>query len=159
MKILLQEKEKTKRYIFLDIDGVICTQRMRFDSFDPECMVRLQKIIEATDAKIVISSTWRLHATLEQLQGMFMAFGYCFRNRVIGVTPRIRTEQDKEDLSKPFGRGLEILTWLKDKEVEKYVVIDDDSFDIPSHKHVFVKTDCYTGLQDADVDKAISLLT
>ena len=63
-----------KNIMFLDFDGVLVTDRgqkyhletngtLRDDHgalFDPECVVCLKEIIDATDADIVISSTWKM---------------------------------------------------------------------------------------------------
>lgn len=47
------------RIIFLDIDGVLSTARNAYGMWDSEAMNNLIKIIQATDAKIVVSSSWR----------------------------------------------------------------------------------------------------
>ena len=60
------------KIIFLDIDGVLCTAKSvgllktNIDGrlakqFDPDCVVRLNHITDATGAQIVISSSWRLY--------------------------------------------------------------------------------------------------
>lgn len=68
-------------YLFLDIDGVLNTGRYsnylvenglcETDAdgylFDPEAVQNLEYIIEATDAKIVITSTWRLDGDMQAL--------------------------------------------------------------------------------------------
>jgi len=52
------------KVIFLDIDGVLNVIPQGHDKyggiFHPEFVENLRTIIEATDAKIVISSTWRM---------------------------------------------------------------------------------------------------
>ena len=47
-----------KKIIFLDIDGVISTQKSHY-ALDKDACDLLGKIIDAADAKIVISSSWR----------------------------------------------------------------------------------------------------
>jgi hypothetical protein len=86
-------KEKMK-VIFLDHDGVICLPEqwgsrykkerkyrkdkklshddpidvnVRFDNFDKKCVNILNKIIEETGCEIVVTSDWRLGATLEEM--------------------------------------------------------------------------------------------
>lgn len=60
-----------EKYIFLDFDGVINTQN---DKFDKNAMANLRRLLEKTDAKVVISSTWRL-------QGM-ETYSNCGRNTI-----------------------------------------------------------------------------
>lgn len=52
------------KLIFLDCDGVISTLKSGWH-LDPEKLELLGKILEATGARIVVSSSWRWH-TLEQ---------------------------------------------------------------------------------------------
>ena len=47
------------KVIFLDIDGVL--KEEDYDAeFKDECFARLKKIIAATDAQIILSSSWRI---------------------------------------------------------------------------------------------------
>lgn len=82
------------KVIFLDHDGVICLPEqwgsrykkerkyrkdkklshddpidvnVRFDNFDKKCVNILNKIIEETGCEIVVTSDWRLEATLEEI--------------------------------------------------------------------------------------------
>lgn len=82
------------KVIFLDHDGVICLPEQwesrykkerkyrkdkklshddpidvnaRFDNFDKKCVNILNKIIEETECELVITSDWRLEATLEEM--------------------------------------------------------------------------------------------
>lgn len=82
------------KVIFLDHDGVICLPEqwgsrykkeekyrkdkklshddpidvnVRFDNFDKKCVNILNKIIEETECEIVVTSDWRLEATLEEM--------------------------------------------------------------------------------------------
>jgi len=41
--------------IFLDIDGVLCLRR----KMDKKCLENLKQIIDATSARIVLTSSWR----------------------------------------------------------------------------------------------------
>jgi len=94
-------------YLFLDIDGVLNTGRYsahfaenglyETDAdgylFAPEAVQYLEYIMEATEAKIIITSTWRLDGDMQAL----------WRNRdmageVIGTTPSILKEKAMGDL-------------------------------------------------------------
>ena len=75
--------------IFLDFDGVLNTEqyqaRLAVESkptkdawgplFDPRAVANLQKIVEATDARIVISSSWRYIHKLGSLRMMWEVRG------------------------------------------------------------------------------------
>lgn len=77
------------KILFLDHDGVICLQPQwggrwdktgdsidsAFDDFDKEAVKVLNRIIIETDCKIVISSDWRHHCTLEQMQQLYIERG------------------------------------------------------------------------------------
>ena len=74
-----------KKILFLDIDGVLVTERgqqsqlavkgtLRDDYgalFDPLSVGCLKQIIDATDAEIVISSTWKMEMGLEGILRMW----------------------------------------------------------------------------------------
>jgi hypothetical protein len=134
--------------IFLDIDGVIVTRETRFRSFVPACMERLGRILEATDSRIVISSSWRNIHSMEQLRRMFAQHG--ITHRVIDRTG---------DLDH---RGREIQQWLDNNPhlVRNFVVIDDETWQLEAFEASgrMVHTDIEQGLTDADVDRAIQLL-
>lgn len=146
---------------FLDIDGVLnvyCEGRDEFGcTFHKHFEDNLRHIIEQTGAKIVISSTWRFDG-LETMINMWKHRNLA--GEVIDVTKHI-------DISK---RGLEIQEWLdRHKNVDNYVIIDDDYFDVLEHQlNNFVQTsgnitheDCVDigyGLTKICAEKAIKIL-
>lgn len=117
-------------------------------SIGPELVSRLNRLVEATQAVLVISSTWRKWYTIEQMKEAFKTQG--FQGTIIGMTPDNGTH-----------RGLEIAEWLevnKDRyDVESFVILDDDS-DMSHLKHRLVKTSMLEGLCDDHVDRAIAML-
>lgn len=152
------------KVIFLDVDGVLnyrgCKARCKgFLGVEPEKVVLLKQIVDATDAKIVLSSTWRLgynkdqkgyHGFRRHLEKRLNEYGLS----VYDVT---------EDIS-AYKRGAEIRLWLAQhgKEVKRWVVLDDEYFgDFTEHKiksHL-VQTDMYAdGLTERHVRKAIGIL-
>ena len=161
------------KVIFLDFDGVITTLKSGW-SIDPEKIDLLKKIIDATDAKIVVSSSWRrgtLEGTIKELSGGIDCNGnsksFPFCDRIIGVTARIGgfryNDEVNEDGRKPtvdIPRGVEIQDWLEntDYDVESYVILDDDSDMLYWQKDNFVKTDTYLGLNENNVNEAINIL-
>jgi hypothetical protein len=152
------------KVIFLDIDGVICNQncwkkREASDMhhvFDEDCVTLLNQICLSTDAKIVISSTWRRGIRLKKMRKIFIARGFKYPARIIDYTPCLNTI-----------RGLEIREWIMNyrrndgknfRKLDNYVIIDDDCDMLYEQKDNFVKTDTYLGLQPEDVAKAIEIL-
>jgi hypothetical protein len=103
------------KVIFLDIDGVLnCPKTRNPRKFpyvvDRRLLTRLQKLLERTGAKVVLTSSWRLDPI-----GLFAArhWGVPF----IGACP-----------DKPRSpRCKEILDWLSEHpRVTRYAVIDDE---------------------------------
>lgn len=133
------------KILFLDNDGVICLSNnwggrqkkwskyrsvnpessqnlkdapveIRFDSFDKKAIKILNQIIKETDANVVISSDWKLHATLEELGDYYEAQGIC--KRPIAITPNLH-EFDPETNDLFMYKG-----WLERKrilEIERYL--------------------------------------
>jgi hypothetical protein len=145
------------KIIFLDNDGVICLSNnwggrmkkwakyrsanpdsskyvndapvdIRFDDFDKKSIKILNEILNETGAEIVVSSDWRFHASLEEMQELFKTRGV--KKSPIGYT---RSDLDY-DLAKDITpvceleatRSLEILSWLEDNpQVTHWVAVDD----------------------------------
>jgi hypothetical protein len=137
-------EKKNYKCLFMDHDGVICLPeqfgRRRkftpsdgwksvFDGFDPKAVKVLNKILEATDAEIVISSDWRFHGDLELLQQVYRDCGVI--KVPIGMTTKgpVRSPDDfpwfiVTELEQT--RSLEILRYLRDHpEITKWVAVDD----------------------------------
>jgi hypothetical protein len=136
------------KVIFLDIDGVlnvIPQGRDEFGSlFHKEFMDNLKWIIDETNAKIVISSSWR-HDGLKTLQEMWKKRGIA--GEVIDVTPTYSSKYYSEPnySNLPFRerleRGFEIQDWLAShNDVDKFVIIDDDDDMLESQMSNFVRT-------------------
>ena len=157
-------------YLFLDIDGVLNTGRYsdclvenglcETDAdgylFDPEAVQNLERIIEATDAKIIITSTWRLDGDMQAL----------WRNRnlageVIGTTPTLLREKAIGKIKVYNGhRGMEVEAWLQDNAIApyKYVILDDEDDYLPHQAEYLILTDPMRGITEDVDDKVISLL-
>lgn len=162
--------------IFLDIDGVLNSARwmnerptaikMRGyrkawerdaeDGMDPAAVGRLNGLLESTDAKIVISSSWRKMHSLPELDRMLRYRGLK-KQVIVGATPCL-----KHTSPGLVERGYEIdawLNWVNHRAwVRKFVVFDDDS-DMGPVLDRLVQTDWQTGLTEADCQAALELLT
>lgn len=68
--------------IFLDFDGVLHPADASHDSerFRPEKISLVNKIAAYVDARIVLSTAWRM-------EGEFEKYNRWFHNRIIGATP------------------------------------------------------------------------
>jgi hypothetical protein len=164
------------KIIFLDIDGVLATPEYLKDGqwdLNPEKQKLLGEILVQTDAKIVLSSSWR-YSTLKKTKEHMESEGFLFNDLLIGVT--IRAYQFLErgtgiHLSIP--RGVEIKQWIdthihsdngknwKRKKLGKdftYVILDDESDMLLEHKDNFIHTKSNIGLTDADVIGAVAIL-
>lgn len=150
------------RVIFLDIDGVLNSREWfakrgsfdgrELDQIDPDAVARVQRIVDATDARIVVSSTWRLLHSLVDLRGWLQIKG--LRGRIIGKTP--------EGSKHGYERGYEIHEWLTraglyPRKPSGIVILDDDS-DMVHLAPWHVETSFTTGITDADVERAIATL-
>ena len=154
------------KIIFLDIDGVLNNaddsdfhvHKGGSYCYSPKCVENLNLILGTTDAKIVVSSTWRLGQSVEQLQCTILDMG--IRGEVVGKTG---------SLSHIPGvlRGNEILAWIKGNskqlgqeyyDFNSYVILDDDSDMLLWQKDNFVKTDGYVGLTLDNAQTAIAIL-
>lgn len=168
---MLQRKYKrpVAKIIFLDFDGVLNNQlwyvankgsRGR-DDLDPQAIKYLNNLISETSAFVVVSSTWRLGRTVEELQEILDRNG--FTGTVIGKTKDLRIGQDGDCVL----RGNEILCWLKDNpqlygcsywDYKNYVIFDDDSDMLLWQKDNYIQTDAYCGLTPTNCYKAKKIL-
>jgi hypothetical protein len=147
------------KIIFLDIDGVLNSVRstvaLGFEwpytdeekSLDPIAVGLLKSLCVKTDAKIVISSTWRQGRTKQDFLDIFAHYGWD-DFPIIGVTPKMHTI-----------RGTEIEYWLlNSREVEQYVILDDSDDMLASHMDNFVRVNLTNGLSLEDYVKALKIL-
>ncbi len=154
------------KILFLDVDGVLNCKHTK-ESFAGYVFVSddkirlLKRIIEATDAQIVLSSSWREgwfykdhapHTTSTELD-LFEAL----QDKLLDY------DIEMLDYTAELGhRGLEIDAWLKgcvDEEIKAYVILDDmDEAELVPHSSHLVQTDFYEGLTEKDVIMAIEML-
>lgn len=154
------------KVIFLDFDGVITTLQSHW-YLCPSKMNLVKEIIEATDAKIVISSSWRRHTlekTIEHITNINNPFvgnnPFSLVDYVVGITPCMYAfkERNSDKHYKVF-RGEEIRGYLDENEdITNYVILDDDTDMLLCQKDHFVHTNAIKGIQKKDVLKAINIL-
>lgn len=113
--------------------------------FDERCVRWLAHIIHETNAKLVISSSWRR----QNVKQMWLDRN--LPGEVIDITPWFESGK----------RGTEIKHWMDntDIDIESFCIIDDVPFDIEElHPENFVKTNLTFGLCSADARKSIYIL-
>lgn len=124
--------------IFTDIDGVLNPHwRTEWDRNAIGCYNRLCKDLGLMP---VITSTWRLAHTKEQLQRIFAEQGIDVE--IHDYTPHM----DRQD------RGVEIKAWIDENGPDDYVVIDDRVHDIEPYVGNVVKCRSWIGLTEEECD-------
>lgn len=106
---------KKLNIIFTDIDGVLQTNNPK--KWNVKCCKLYNDICEKHNLKAVVTSTWRIQYSIRELQEIFY-------NQ--GLDVEIYDYTCKE----PLDRGEQIEIWLKENNVDNYVVIDDNVRDI-----------------------------
>ncbi len=135
------------KVIFLDVDGVLNSSKDKFSmSLETDRhLIYLKRIVDATDAVVVLSSSWRKISSLRK----------ALENRLRSYDIEI-IDSTK---SLPGTRGSEIKEWLsRNPDVESFVILDDDS-DMDEYKSTnLVKTEYDEGLKKEHIEKAVSIL-
>ena len=151
--------------IFLDIDGVLNTPRFqeyqinhhesdgyncRFN-FDPICMKNLKNLIEVSNAKIVLSSSWRdLNPDDKYMKCILDNFKmYKISTEIISITP-FRLDNF---------RGREIQDWLflRMDKIDNFVILDDDT-DMGILTNKLAKCDEHFGFTKDVLNKALKIM-
>jgi hypothetical protein len=161
------------RIIFLDMDGVLNSSKY-FDSLgaaeydglsfgagqiDPDAVELLDQLVDASDADIVISSSWRLIWNYHEIAEMLKGRGFKNHDRIIGQT----------NVADDDHRGNEVQDWLDtDRERQvvdedaqptiAYVILDDNNTFHSNQQAVFVHTNADVGLTPRDVALAVKIL-
>ena len=117
------------------------------DRLNPVAIGLLKYLCDATGAKLIISSTWRLNYRVSEFIEIFSKFGW--QNApIIGATGRGGINSC---------RGDEIKDWLYQHSVTEYVILDDDSDMLPEQLPYFVNTDGARGFTLQDLCKALHI--
>ena len=144
--------------IFLDIDGVLNSDEHTafiksfvtysdnmIEPFDDDCLYNLKYIVDETDAKIIITSIWRLFPEyLYILMNKLEEYG--LDKSVISLTI---SNKYKDKLQ-------EIAVKLKKLGITEYVVLDNDKT-LNLNRHVI--TNNATGLTEIDAKQAVKILS
>lgn len=138
----LSEKEKTNV-------AIVQLQSGAFDDwpFSEKSLECLVKIVEKADAKIVVSSCWRL-CEKEKQRLLAKMSEYNLAGKVIGYTPYLPR----------FGREKEIQTFLEQlNQRANYIILDDDIEFFQNTSAYLVRTSAEYGLQENHIEKALEI--
>ena len=142
-------------FLFLDFDGVFILN----DVVDLKSVKNLNNIIKETNANIVISSDWRNHHTIKELETLFIEWGIV--GEIFGVTEKVG---DNSFMLLEHNRTEEIEKFIKDNNVDKYAIIDDMELYnnvyalTPKFDTNFFLTIWYVGLTNSITKKIINKL-
>ena len=159
------------KIIFLDVDGVLnyeyCKARVGiYYGVEPENVKLLKKIVDATGAKIILTSSWRREITVGmplecqenpfaiELMSKLKAEGLKIYDLVSADTnDEHRAEQIKQRLAEYRHDGQQIDGW---------VVLDNEMFpgysDYIFSRHLILTNEYEKGLSEEDVQNAITIL-
>lgn len=157
-------------YLFLDIDGVLNSERTLFaykkftlathakvnntldtkfePLFDPISVKLLQSAQQLCNFKIVISSSWRIILSVQEFHLLFDRYNWDTRDIIVGKTGNCNNI-----------RGQQIENWLNDHASMpyNYVIIDDSDDMLPKQMSNFVKTDISNGMSFDNYRKIIQI--
>lgn len=158
--------------VFLDIDGVLNTPQNAIERFDkwkdgidktrdefgqlfcPKAVSNLEYLCHTASAKVVVSSTWR-RSGLAKIQAMFQMRD--IKVDVIDITPDL-SRMGKNGLWMAAIRGEEIAEWLRNNDVDNYVILDDDKDMTDEQQPFFVRTNFEDGFNWQCMVSALKIL-
>ncbi len=169
---------KDDKFVFLDFDGVLNSSEFAayqyrndesaqdsfgLDLFDPKAIEYMNRIVDATGAKIVVTSSWR-YLGLAKLQKLWKERG--LHGEIIGMTSlhvvdELILEKGIEWIEREMNgspRSEEIAHWLKSYNINaNYVILDDLPMPQDLQLHA-VQVNPKFGLSDLQVKQAITIL-
>jgi hypothetical protein len=120
-------------HIFLDIDDTMITSAQYYGKklhpkylchpFDSKCVNVLNKIIEKTNAIIILSSDWKHHFNIEQLNEIFKDNN--INSIVTDITPSSWGKEFKSMKQLEECRAFEIQKYVDEHQITKWVAVDD----------------------------------
>ena len=169
-----------KKVIFLDVDGVLNSAKTLYEdsSLEDNLILNLKELVNKTEAKIILSSSWRLFTeAIATLMDKLDKFGLAISGITCDGVDLDWLEKYEFDTTKKYldakfdydenkqikfthDRGAEIFKWLCYHYDCTYVILDDELEDIKPYfnESVIVKTSYKTGLTKKDIKKAIQIL-
>jgi len=137
------------KIIFLDIDGVlnsadyykkVAKKGKDWNRFNPLAVEIIKRLVVEFNSEIVITSSWRFGA-VKELKNELIKSGLIKHLHKDWKTPVIHPSSQS--------RGNEIRTWLENhKQVDNYIIIDDDDNILNEQMGNFIKTDINEGITE-----------
>lgn len=170
------------KIIFLDVDGELTYSDYENEetaNIDIEKVKLLKEICDKTDAKVVISSSWRgSDSYTPRIYYVLIDILTSNGIEVLGDTPHLPTEfednvpnsislatlEDLPDLKIKYGTGraAEIQKWIGEHDVDNFVILDDEDFDWSDYGYDthWIQPTWFGdgGLKREHVDMAIAIL-
>lgn len=176
-----------RKYLFLDIDGVLNhdewfesneykknQNNWKVSMFDPKCVERVNKILQETQAELVVSSSWRDMNDLEKIfEGVGLPTKFYRTPDADRIYPDLDPIRDLYNDDIRYWRGSEIKYWLEHnaKSPYTYCILDDDCDMLEEQLPYFINTcgdriyrkELYlanqgSGLTEKCMNKAIDIL-
>lgn len=159
-KIEINDLEPIKGiYLLLDLDGVLITtpswkadeiEEDGYSKFNDSCIDRLNVLLEDKRIQIWLSSSRRTTKTLNEFNKIFKARS--INGRITGFLPIYEDCKNRKE---------EILKFIKDKRITKYLILDDDNSLNGLNKEIkekLVKTDYLIGFSEDNLIQAKRIL-
>jgi len=153
--------ESSHNYVFLDIDGVLCVPQ-RGRGLTEECMHTLCTLVHKANARVVVSSSWRLdrkkfRKIVNALADIGLSVHDSTREERSPAAPSEQCSDDEDDFASQ--RAREILHYVQSHsaEVAAFVALDDLNLTTKLPPHTCVVVDGLRGLQEDDSDSALRL--
>ena len=145
--------------IFLDIDGVLndtdhfinndCKTDGIVSHLAKEYMENLNEIVEFSNWKVVVISSWVNICTRDEIEGMFKERGFKYNLSVLKISPKPRAET--------------VCNYIKQNSITDYLIIDDEYREKYIEQgilenHILTTSFYTTGLDKENMKKGIELI-
>lgn len=152
--------------VFFDVDGVLNSEKFLCDKqgefINPKNVANLKMIVDATQAKLVMTSDWRKQvidkdvskAHVRELIGRLADAGL----EVYGATPSGDELRNKYET---YTRACAVKEYVTANSVEGYVILDDMDMDWETYgldSHWINTENVLVGLTEADARNAVSII-
>ena len=175
-------QERMRKYVFIDFDGVLNTERHHSELvssgqkcsdqygplFDPVAVGNLKRIVDETEAGIVIISSWKLEGVdrmmnLWKTRRMPGVLAGCTPDCISGMDLLNVNLEDPAAYANLAGKGNEVKQWLKENAPKKadgyrYVILDDVPDFLPEQEENYIQISPVVGITAGDTEKAIEIL-
>lgn len=160
---IINQVKKITKVLFLDLDGVMCTDYSPNDCYehlDKHRVAYLNEVMRQTNCHIVIISQRRVVDTLEQFKEMFDRKGFQYTKRIIGCTPDYFLVDKQNNVWST--RTDEIRWWLDNDplsgNVETYCILDDEGYQETEFKTNAIKIDGWLGFEKENIKIVVNML-